>query len=371
MVTTGLLIGLILAFMMGVFIFTKTAHQFGKSAEGKALKRIQASKNYNGEVFVNLIPTHLDMNVSKLMRTIREFWAEKNKLPPGLMPTNFTGGYTGGDSTIYLTWFGHSAILIEIEGKKIFFDPMLGPASSPVSFTNKRFDYREEIDFDEIPELDAIILSHDHFDHLDYGSILKLKDKTNMFFAPIGVGSHLVYWGVPAEKVMAMDWWESTEFMELELICTPSRHFSGRGLTDRNATLWASWVLKGKHESVYFSGDSGYGPHFKEIGKKYGPFKLSMIECGQYNEKWADIHMMPEESVKAGEDLNSEMIMPIHWAAFNLAPHTWNDPIIRASKEAEKRGLDLISPVIGKRNHVGFLIPNMDWWTQPSSFEKP
>jgi L-ascorbate metabolism protein UlaG (beta-lactamase superfamily) len=180
-----------------------------------------------------------------------------------------------------VTWFGHSAFLLEIEGKRLLFDPMFGPRPSPVRWIGaKRFSDKLPLQPEDFPALDAIILTHDHYDHLDYSSIRKLKDKTPRFIVPTGVGSHLIRWGVAREKISEHAWWDEWRLDGLTLACTPARHFSGRGLFDRNSTLWCSWVVVGRETKIFFSGDSGYGPHFKEIGDKYGPFDLTLMECG-------------------------------------------------------------------------------------------
>jgi L-ascorbate metabolism protein UlaG (beta-lactamase superfamily) len=194
-----------------------------------------------------------------------------------------------------LVWFGHSAFLLQIDGKNILIDPMLGevPAPNPL-LGKKRFFKDLPIEIEKLPQIDLIIISHDHYDHLDYGSIQKLKGKTKQFYVPLGVGAHFERWGVSPDQIHEMEWWEEADVAGLTLAFTPSRHFSGRGPNDRFSTLWGSWVIRGRKDNIYFSGDSGYGPHFKEIGDKYGPFDFAMMECGQYNRRWKEIHMVPE-----------------------------------------------------------------------------
>ena len=267
---------------------------------------------------------------------------------------------------IYVTWYGHSAILLEIEGKRILIDPMLGPAASPVPFLTKRFEYEDPIDLDDIVDIDAVLISHDHYDHLDYPTISKIKDKVGHFYTALAVGEHLKHWGISSDKITELDWWQTSKIGHIELVATPARHFSGRGVTDRNKTQWASWVILGRHNRVYFSGDSGYAPHFSEIGDKYGPFDFTMMECGQYNEMWEAIHMMPEQTIQAHIDLKGKIMMPIHWGAFNLSLHDWTDPIERAKAEADRLGVTLLSPYIGDRFVIekeGPEEPNANWWS--------
>jgi L-ascorbate metabolism protein UlaG (beta-lactamase superfamily) len=203
---------------------------------------------------------------------------------------------------------------MEMDGKKIFLDPMLGsvPAPHPL-LGSKRFNDTLPMPIEDLPDLDAILISHDHYDHLDYGSIQKLSERTGHFFVPLGVGAHIREWGVPDEKITEMDWWEEVNFEGITLVSTPARHFSGRGVLDRYSSLWCSWVIKGNEKAIFFGGDSGYDKSFKEIGKKYGPFDFAMLECGQYDEQWPDIHMMPQETVQANIGLKSNLLMPIHW----------------------------------------------------------
>jgi L-ascorbate metabolism protein UlaG (beta-lactamase superfamily) len=273
------------------------------------------------------------------------------------------------DTTTRITWFGHSAFLMEIDGKKLLLDPMLGKAAAPHPMLGpNRYSEELPLKIEDMPEIDAVIFSHDHYDHLDYTSVKELKDKVGVFYTPLGVGAHLQAWGVPGEKIIELDWWDKTEFEGLELICTPARHFSGRGLFDRATTLWASWIIRGERHKVYFSGDSGYGKHFKEIGEKYGPFDISLMECGQYNEDWKYIHMMPEETVMGSIDLKSKLVLPIHWGAFTLAFHDWTDPVVRARKKAQELDFPIATPRIGQALILGDTgIPNEQWWLEYTS----
>ena len=349
---------------VGVTLFVSFAPQFGAKSSGPYLKRITQSGNYKDGQFVNQIETKLDYSFSSITKTIWEFATAKNTAPEKPLPVKFgeNGRVSAADSLTAITWFGHSAFLLEMEGKRLLLDPMFGPTASPVSFTGKRFLYEKPIDFDQFTNIDAVIISHDHYDHLDYPSISRLKEQAAHFFVPLGVGAHLMHWGVAPEKITELDWWENTTLGHLTFTATPARHFSGRGLTDSKKTLWASWVLEGKQTKIYFSGDSGYGPHFKEIGDKLGPFDFAMMECGQYNEKWEAIHMMPEQTAQAAIDVGTKVMMPIHWGAFSLAPHTWTEPVNRLLKATETKNVQIIYPFIGERFAVGNDFPNVKWW---------
>lgn len=248
-----------------------------------------------------------------------------------------------------LIWYGHSAFLLQIQGKNILLDPMFSQVAAPHPWLGeKRFNKELPLAVKDLPTIDAIIFSHDHYDHLDYETVMQLKEKTKHYFVPLGVGVHLESWGVSPDLITELDWWEETNYKGLKFAATPAQHFSGRGLTNRMSTLWASWVIESPEEKIYFSGDTGYGDHFKAIGEKYGPFDLALMECGQYNKMWADIHMMPEETVQAGLDVKAKKLMPIHWGSFRLALHSWTDPIERASLRARELHLPLVAPQIGE-----------------------
>lgn len=354
----------ILLFVLGIFIFVKTAPQFGRLPEGERLAEISKSENYKDKEFKNLVKTEMDMSFGDMVKTMREFLSGgKNRSPKDPLPVKFNENKEE-EHKLYVTWYGHSAILMEMEGKRILIDPMLGDASSPVSFMTRRFPYEEPINLEDITDIDAVIISHDHYDHLDYPTIRKIKDKVAHFYMPLGVGEHLKRWGVDEGSMTELDWWESARLGDIEIVAAPSRHFSGRAFV-RNKTQWASWAFLGKHKKVYFSGDGGYAPHFKEIGERLGPFDFTMIECGQYNEKWSQIHMTPEESVQAHLDVNGAVMMPIHWGAFNLALHEWTDPAERMVAEAEEKGATYTTPYIGQRFAPDHNPPVEKWWTTP------
>ncbi|SHK43590.1 L-ascorbate metabolism protein UlaG, beta-lactamase superfamily [Reichenbachiella agariperforans] len=353
---------------IGGFLFVQFSPEFGGKAGKTDLEKYAQLDHYENGSFVNLIPTSMDMGFKSFVSILRDQFKNDPKRAP--VPKLHTGKLDSldivGNEKTRVTWFGHSALLLEIDGAKIMIDPMLGDVPAPHPWLGKsRFVDDLPIAIEKLPHLDAVIISHDHYDHLDYGSIKKLKDKVDRFYVPLGVDKHLVAWGVEPSRIEALDWWDETKLNDIHLAFTPSRHFSGRGLTDRNASLWGSWVIKGKEDNIYFSGDGGYGPHFKEIGEKYGPFDFAMVECGQYDPRWRQIHMMPEESVMAGQDVQAKVIMPIHWGAFVLAFHDWRDPVQRAEKKAIELGIPLIAPQIGLPFTMDSLQTDFPrWWDQ-------
>lgn len=268
-----------------------------------------------------------------------------------------------GDSRkgLKASWLGHSSLLINIDGYSILTDPVFERKVSPVG--PSRFNDSLPLEIQDLPSVDVVIISHDHYDHLNTFSIRQLVDKTKVFIVPQRVGKRLAKWGVPEEKIVELNWWdETTPIGELSIAATPAQHFSGRGLFDKNSTLWASWVIRTKQHTIFFSGDTGYFDGFKEIGHKYGPFDVTFLECGAYNEHWSKVHMAPEQTVQAFLDLDGKILQPIHWATFNLALHPWYEPIERLTKEARVRGVTLSTPIMGDTVDYAQQIVAKRWW---------
>ena len=240
-----------------------------------------------------------------------------------------------------------STVLLQHRGINVLTDPILSQRASPLSFAGPRRHSPAALAATELPPIDVVVISHDHYDHLDVSTIRTLGDGPR-YFVPLGLKTWLINRGINAERITELDWWEGATLDHLSFTATPARHFSGRGITDSKKTLWASWVLAGKNTNIYFSGDSGYGPHFAEIKEKFGPFDFAMMECGQYNEKWEAIHMMPEQTARAAVDVGAKVMMPIHWGAFVLALHSWTDPIERVTRKAGELKIPIATPKIGQ-----------------------
>ena len=260
-------------------------------------------------------------------------------------------------------WFGHSTFLLNMNNKIILVDPVFSDYAAPVNFLAKRFQ-DPVLKLEELPQIDYILISHDHYDHLDMESIKHFRSTETRFITPLGVGSHLVGWGISRSKIIEKDWWESEDLGDIKFTATPAQHFSGRGFSDKNETLWASWVIQTKDHKVFFSGDSGYDTHFKDIGDKYGPFDVAYIESGQYNEMWAAVHMSPEEGVKAFKDLRARKYFPVHWGMFKLALHSWYEPIERLYQYSRAEGFELIAPKLGQLVNINSPRPLEPWWQQ-------
>ncbi|MCH2055707.1 MAG: MBL fold metallo-hydrolase [Thalassotalea sp.] len=257
---------------------------------------------------------------------------------------------------------GHSSIMLKLEGQIVMIDPVFSDRASPVQWAGPKRFHQPPIAIKDIQEIDVVIISHDHYDHLDKGTIKAIKDKVGTFLVPLNVGKHLVDWGVAAEKVVELDWWQSKQVGGVEFTATPTQHFSGRGLLDRDETLWASWVINSPESKIFFSGDSGYFGGFKEIGEKFGPFDLTFIETGAYNRLWSEIHMVPEESVQAHLDLQGKVMVPIHNSTFDLAMHDWFEPLDRVSELSRQQQVTLSTPIVGEFIDVLNAPAENTWW---------
>ena len=267
---------------------------------------------------------------------------------------------------VCVTWFGHSTVLMQIAGMNIMTDPILnGGRVPPLKLGPKPFPYSNRYDVKDLPDIDAVLISHDHYDHLDMETVKKLKGAK--FYVPLGVKSHLLKWGLKESDVLEHDWYDSSKVADnMELLYVPTRHFSGRGLFNRNSTLWGGWIINAAGRKILFGGDSGYFDVYKDIGKRYGPFDLAMLDNGQYNELWQNVHMMPEETVQASIDLKAGVLLPIHWGKYTLSLHSWYEPIERISVEADKKNMNLATPMIGESFLLGKNIPNNKWWKNHS-----
>jgi len=342
--------------------------QFGGKCTKDHEKRYSQSKNWDGKKFVNLEETSMEFSFRNLPGLLRKQFFEKEGREPDepipIVPFN-KEKFLAPSEKMKFIWYGHSVVLMRMKGKTILIDPMLGPNASPIApFATKRFSKGSLELIDDLPEIDLLIMTHDHYDHLDYDSIVKLKEKVSHYYTALGVGRHLESWGIDGTLITEFDWWDEKVFHDIQITFTPSRHFSGRGLTDRAKSMWGGWVFKADNENIYFSGDGGYGEHFKEVGAKLGPFDFGFIECGQYNENWHQIHMYPEEAIQASIEARAQKVMPVHWAGFALALHTWTDPAERFVAAANKSKLASISPQIGELIEDYISQTSTEWWTK-------
>jgi L-ascorbate metabolism protein UlaG (beta-lactamase superfamily) len=350
----GLLLGgAVLLLLLVAAAFINLSPEFGGTPSKAQLAAYAASGHYREGEFVNQLPTEV-MTGTSTLAMLRKFLfthvANKTPAAPlAVQPLDSLTIVRKDSSLLRVTWFGHSASLVEIAGHNILLDPMLSLTMGPSALlTPDRYSPALPITPAQLPPIAAVLISHDHYDHLDYHTISQIKDKVAGFYVPLGVGAHLVAWGVAPARIHEMSWGDSVQLPGLRIVCTPSRHFSGRGLSNRNSTLWSSWVLKGSKKRVFYSGDGGYGPHFQAIGASHGPFDLALMECGQYDAQWSQIHMMPEQSVQAARDVRAQAMLPVHWGAFTEANHAWTEPVERAAAAAARQHLPLATPRLGE-----------------------
>jgi len=378
---------------------------FGKRPAGPRLQRILRSSHYRDGSFQNPVPTEVTLKDTTIWKMLKEYRRRPaDSTPPMPLPSIRTDltRLTAGKATV--VWFGHSSYLLKLGPTHILVDPVFSGNASPFTFFAKAYpgaDIYKPADMP--PTLEAILLTHDHYDHLDYKTIQQLNPRTRHFYTSLGVGAHLEFWGIPAEKITELDWGETVHIdpsgnpvtanslqgagnpvpaispkASIRLTSTPARHFSGRTFKRGQAT-WSSFVLNapdtgspannapdpsnpGGRLNLFLGGDSGYGPHFRSIGEQYGPFDLAFLECGQYGVHWPNIHMFPEETILAAVDLKAQTLFPVHWAKFTLSLHPWNEPIRRAVAEAKAFNIPITTPQIGQTVNINHDYPTDPWY---------
>lgn len=342
---------------------------------------VQRSPQYTGEVFVNIEPASPGISMDREARRLlvsemfgsrrarkeqsgrgarKEQNGRGSSWPVGPIPLAEPVDGPAGECAV--SWYGHSSALVEVDGYRVLADPIWSRRCSPSRVVGPQRLHEPPLALDELPAIDAVLISHDHYDHLDIDTVIGLaRTQRAPFVVPLGIGAHLRKWGIPESRIVELDWNESHRIGELTLVCTPARHFSGRTLR-RNTTLWASWVIAGPRHRAFFGGDTGYTKSFAEIGADHGPFNLTLLPVGAYHPAWPDIHMNPEEAVRAHLDITeSGLLVPIHWATFRLAPHPWAEPVQRLLAAADPAGVQVAVPRPGQR--VDHQSPALDpWW---------
>ncbi len=353
----------------------KTA--FGKKATGARLERMQASPRWVKGSFQNIHPIPPELKGAAPMPSLGEFLCSSGRrTPEAPLPTfNPRDAWRRPVETgLRATWLGHSTVLLEIDGFRVLTDPVWGDRVSPVSIAGPKRFHPVPLPVAGLPALDAIVISHDHYDHLDYPTVLELKKLKVPFITSLGVGAHLESWGVPAELVVELDWWESTTLKgdagELAVTATPSQHFSGRGVGGRNATLWSSFVLRSERHSVFFSGDTGLTNEYTSIRDRLGPFDLVMLEVGAFHPAWGDIHLGPEHALEAWSLLGGGPFLPVHWGTFNLALHAWDEPAETLIELAPARDVQLVMPKLGEPVEPSRVETVDPWWRAIAALER-
>ena len=323
--------------------------KFGRIPQGKRLERIKQSPNYDGKQFVNLEETVTMTGDKNVFAVWKEFlFGDKSQTVPDtaltVIKTDLKALPADKD---WIVWFGHSSYLMNLSGKKVLVDPVFYQGS-PVSFVNKMFKGTDVYKPADMPDVDYLVITHDHWDHLDYQVVKELEPRVKKVVTGLGVGEHLEYWGYPVEKLVELDWWESADLGDgFSVTGTPARHFSGRDLR-QNKTLWSSFAFKSPKRTVWIGGDTGYGPHFAKVGKKFPDIDLAILENGQYNKDWKLIHTMPEELGKIMQDLNASRYMTVHHSKFCLSKHSYLEPLENAKHAAQETGKPMLMPQMGE-----------------------
>jgi L-ascorbate metabolism protein UlaG (beta-lactamase superfamily) len=351
--------------LLGIYFFVRQA-SFGRLPSGPRAERIGKSEFFRDGKFQNLSFTPELAEGVSYTKVFRKFFFGKgprNK-PPSPLPSVKTDLRSISPQADVLVWFGHSSYFLQLDGKKILVDPVLSGHASPVTFTTPSFPGSDVFEPEDFPDIDLLVITHDHWDHLDFSTIGKLRPKVKKIITGLGTGEHLERWGFDRSLVEEMEWNQVLDAGSgFRFTAVPARHFSGRGLK-RNQAMWMSFALKTPSWNLFLGGDSGYDTHFLKAGKELGPFDLAILECGQYNEFWKYIHMMPEEVVQAAQDLGAKKLLPVHWGKFALSVHDWDEPIKRVTAEAEKRKMPVLHPRIGELVDLRSDGSYTKWWEE-------
>lgn len=341
--------------------------KFGKRPSGARLERIKQVPNFQNGAFQNQSVTPDLTEGANYFSIIKEMFFEKKLRvkPTDPIPSMKTNLLNLNINQDVLIWFGHSSYFMQIDGKRMLVDPVLCGFASPFSFTNKAFEGANNYSAEDIPEIDLLFISHDHWDHLDYDTVKKIQPKVKQVVCGLGTGEHLEYWGYKTEQIIELNWNESSDLHDgFKVHSVPSRHFSGRGLK-RNQALWTSFVLQTPTMQLFLGGDSGYDKHFVEIGKQFGAFDLAILENGQYDKSWRYIHLMPEELLIAAKDLNTKQLLAVHNSKFKIANHPWDEPIINIASNIKTERIQLLTPMIGEQVNLKEVDQVFkEWWKE-------
>ena len=365
------LLSLIIVVLVAIMVFsTMIALNFSDDFGGDAPE--YDSPNYNDGEFENVESTSMSNPNSSTWDTLGQYMVSDNcRSPDEVLPSKAFELKPLGDEEFSVSWFGHSTVLFHTNEFSLITDPVFSKGGAgPLSFGPSPFQYEDDYSVDDLPKIDYVFISHDHYDHLDKNTIKELS--SSLFYVPLGVDSHLIEWGIDEKNIFVFDWYDEADVSEdLFVAFAPSRHFSGRGIGDHSATLWGSWILEFYNYSIYFSGDTGYTEEFKKITEKYGPFDLAFLDSGQYNVAWEQVHMMPEQVVQAAIDLNASVSIPIHISKYELSLHHWYEPMELVSTLGAEQNVTIATPMLGSTFIFGQEVPQDTWWRGVSVCTSP
>ena len=357
----GMLLLLVVLVLAG-FVYTR-GPAFGATPSGERLARIQQSPQWQNDRFANPQPQWLDLRQALQDAAFGEGTAHADpEAPIAVVKTQAMQLAQPAESGLRVTWFGHSSALLEIDGTGVLTDPFWGERASPVGWAGPKRWFAAPIDLGELPPIDAVVISHDHYDHLDRATVEQLRDTATVFVVPLGIGAHLERWGIPPSRIRELDWWGETRIANVTITATPARHASGRLSSSSNRTLWAGYALHGPRPRVWYSGDTGFHDQFDDIGERLGPFDLTLLDAGQYNPLWPDAHLGPEQAVETHRLVKGKTMVPVHWALLNLAPHAWTEPVERVRLQAACKGVELLVLQPGQSIEPASHVNMPQWW---------
>ena len=361
---------IVIVFAISIYLFMKTP-VFGALPSGKSLEKVKNSKNYIDGEFRNKEKTELITDTKKTpIKRLLEFAFEKDPegtVPKIALPSVKTDLKTLDPNEDLIVWFGHSSLFIQIAGKKILVDPVFSKYASPIPFSNKAFEGTNIYTVDDLPEIDILLITHDHYDHLDYPTVKKLKEKVAKVIVPLGVDAHFLRWDFDEEKIVTVDWDDEVTIDDnLKIYALETRHFSGREFSNRNQSLWVSYLIEEKYNDnlyrLFLSGDGGYSPRFKGFKEKFQNIDLAVMEAGQYNEEWALIHSLPEDIIKEVRDMEVTKLFPIHNSKFKLSKHPWDEPLRKLDDFTINTNIQLLTPMIGEKLYLHKENSFKKWW---------
>jgi L-ascorbate metabolism protein UlaG (beta-lactamase superfamily) len=363
---------LALVFALGGLACASAWTAMGQKPTGTHLASLERSPQFNGAHFENVLQPRPPDFIGMMQRSQAEKEAITEPEGDYAIESRVRSDFDAPPSQgVRVTWLGHSSMLVELDGLRVLTDPIWSERASPLSFMGPKRFHAPPLPLSELPRIDAVVISHDHYDHLDHATVVALAEKGIPFVVPLGIGSHLSYWGVPSNQIFELDWWQKKVFKNgLTLVSTPARHFSGRSGMHQDVTLWSSWAILGPEHRAFFSGDTAMHPDFLKVGERYGPFDVTLMENGAYNQKWADFHMGPEQAVQAHRMVRGRLLIPIHWGTFKLARHSWVEPAERISAAAEKAGVTVAIPRPGQMVEAPDIPALAKWWPQDVSWQR-